>query len=224
VNVLDEQLKKAKSIRKEWAKCIIKWEKSQGRKFSWRVNRTPYKVLISEILLKRTTSTAALRVYDKFIEKYPDIFTLSKATYDDLEELIRPIGLYKQRTKQLKEISKYFTEDLKGEIPPDYDILIKAPGVGDYTASAILSFAYHIPKAIVDSNVERVLKRVFKVKGKKLHEIAEILVPSSEPDIYNYGMLDMGAVVCNYRTPKCNECLINMFCITMFHEKDSCKN
>lgn len=214
---MEDQLKRAKKIEKKWAKCIIEWEKSKGRKFSWRTNRTPYRVLIAEILLKRTTSTAAIRIYKEFLEKYPDIFALQKADINELEEFLRPIGLYKQRSKQLKEISKYFIREHEGKLPHDYKLLLKSPGIGDYTASAILCFSYKDSKAIIDSNVERILKRAFNVKGKELREIAEILVPSKESDTYNYGMLDIGAVVCHYRYPKCTECPVNEFCMTFMH-------
>lgn len=215
---MHDQTERARVIKDKWVNSITTWEKLQVREFPWRVDRSPYNILISEILLKRTTSTAALRVYTEFLNTYPTIFKLSKAKYEELEEFLRPIGLYRQRAKHLKEISGYVVTNFNGEIPDKYDVLMKVPGIGDYTASAILSIANSIPKALIDSNVERVISRAFNVKGKELKVIAEILVPQTESDIYNYGMVDLGALICHYRYPKHEECPVKKCCYLYKHE------
>jgi len=212
---MNNQVERANSIKKEWAEYITKWEKAHGRHFSWRKNRTPYRILIAEVLLKRTTSTAAIRLYDKFLEKYPDINSLNNASTEELKLILLPIGLYNQRAKQLKQIAEYAKKEFGGKLPQEYELLLKIPGVGDYTASAIICFSYGKDKSIVDSNVERILSRAFDVDGKVLKALAEILVSSNEPDVYNYGMLDLGAIICHYHSPKCSKCPVKIFCKTL---------
>ncbi len=209
---MNKSLKIAKEVRVRWAKEIINWEKTKGRKFSWRENRTPYRILIAEILLKRTTSTAAIRLYNDFLKLYPDLRSLSKAPLNELELLIQPIGLYRQRSKQLKQLAVYVEENFNGILPSDYSSLIEIPGIGKYTASSILCFSYGIRKSIVDSNVERILVRAFSVRGKYISSVAEILVDKDEPDVYNYGLLDLGALICRYKNLKCLECPVYYLC------------
>lgn len=209
---MDDPIKKVNTIKDYWAKSITKWEKINGRNFSWRKNRTPYRVLISEVLLKRTSSTAAIRLYEEFLKGYPDINSLKKSSRHDLELILQPIGLYRQRAKQLKQIAEHIVEEFDGEIPSEYEVLLEIPGIGDYTASAITCFSYNKTKAIVDSNVERILKRAFNVRGKQLKTIADILIDPSSPDLYNYGMLDLGATICNYRFPECPKCPVKKYC------------
>lgn len=216
---MNKSLKIAKEVRVRWAKEIRNWEKTNGRKFSWRENRTPYRILIAEILLKRTTSTAAIRLYNDFLKLYPDLRSLSKAPLNELELLIQPIGLYRQRSKQLKQLAVYVEEHFNGILPSDYSSLIEIPGIGKYTASSILCFSYGIRKSIVDSNVERILVRAFSVRGKYISSVAEILVDKDEPDVYNYGLLDLGALICHYNTPKCLECPV--YCLCDFFKKNN---
>ena len=105
-------------IKEEWSQKVIEWEKENGRDFYWRKNRTPYKVLVAEILLKRTTSRAASRLYQTFLERYPDIHSLAKAPEKELKTLLKDIGLYRQRSYQIKEMAKFIIDYYN--IPPDY--------------------------------------------------------------------------------------------------------
>lgn len=211
---MSNPIKRAKNINGKWSLAITNWEKLNGRKFSWRENRTPYRVLIAEILLKRTTSTAAIKLYDEFLKKYPDINSLFHTSASDLSIILRPIGLYNQRSNQLKQIASYIINNFGGELPDNYKSLIKIPGVGEYTASSILCFCYGKNKAIIDSNVERILYRSFLVRGKEMRNIAEILIDKQEPEVYNYGMLDLGAIICHYKYPKCPKCPVKDLCET----------
>lgn len=212
----DKPLKIENEIKQKWSKKVKNWEKKNGRVFSWRVDRTPYKVLVSELLLKRTTSTAASRIYNNFLSFYPDIIHLAEATYNDLEDIFRDIGLYKQRSLQVKKMAEYMVQKFNGNIPDTYLELVEVPGIGDYIASAVLVFGYGKPKAVVDSNVERVIGRAFNAKGKTLKEIAEALIPKIKADVYNYGLLDIGSKVCHYRFIKCEKCPVNNYCLFSF--------
>lgn len=205
-------------LKKKWAEFVVHWELTNGRHYPWRWTDDPYRVLIAEVLLKRTTSTAASRLYNEFLKRYPDVFSLSRAHTKDLKDLLKDIGLHRQRARQLKAMSEYIVEVYGGEIPPDYQKLLKIPGVGDYTASAILVFGYGIPKAVVDSNVERTITRAFLVDKKCVKRLAEELTPKEAKEkflkAYTYGLIDLGGLVCHYRYPKCKSCPLKEICQT----------
>lgn len=201
-----------RDIRDDWSDSVIDWEKANGRTFQWRKYRSPYRVLLSEFLLKRTTSKAAERVYKKFLAEYPDLLSLSSADKEDIEKILLEVGLHKQRSTLIQDMSKYLIVKYNGKIPNNFEDLIKIPGVGDYSASAVLVFGFDIPKAIVDSNVNRILTRAFSVKGKQLINIAEELIPTDNAVLYNYGLLDLGATVCHYKNIHCDECPVKIFC------------
>ena len=207
MNILNE-------IKKNWPLKIIEWEKESGRDFPWRKNRTPYKVLISELLLKRTTSTAVSRIFEDFIQRYPNIITLSKASKKGLEKILSGIGLQEQKSLDIQQMTTSIMEQFNGSLPDDFHSLISVPGIGDYTASSLLVFGFNKPKAIVDSNVIRILSRAFYVKGKGLNDIAEKLVPRKDADLYNYGLLDLGAIICHYSIKKCPYCPVKIYCKT----------
>lgn len=196
---------------------LLKWANENYRHFPWRENRTPYRVLISESLLKRTTATAVLRVYEKFLCQYPTIEDLANAKIKNLEKILSTLGLQRQRSKLMLDMAKYLIQS-GSEIPADQENLLKIPHVGDYSAAAILSFGYGIPAAILDSNVERILRRLFApcsqkdVSHKVLTKIADVLLPLENHVCYNYGLLDLGAIVCRYKNPKCSQCPLNKHC------------
>ncbi len=204
---------------RRWQGAVVSWEEEHGRDFPWRHDRTPYRVLVAEVLLKRTTSTAAARKYAEFLERWPDPRALAAARLPDLVEFFRGIGLYNQRAKLAKEMAKVLVAEFGGEVPCDLGALLRVPGVGRYTADAVLSFGCGIPRAVVDSNVERVLRRAFGVEKKaELYQLAQLLVPTEKHDVYNYGMLDLGATVCSYRGPKCADCPVARLCMRASHE------
>lgn len=206
-----ESIERAKEIADEWANIVTSWEKSYGERFPWREKRTPYKVFISEILLKRANPKPAYKVFKEFLEAYPDIESLFNASISDLEILIRPIGLNKQKSRLLKELATIIKEEHNGQIPSEYQSLTEFPSIGEYTASAIICFGYEVPIATVGSNVDRILCRVFSARSTEVKNIAEILLNKNEPDVYNYGLLDLGTI-CHYKFPKCHSCPLIHFC------------
>jgi A/G-specific adenine glycosylase len=202
----------------EFASRVIEWEKDNPRDFPWRRERTPYKVFISEFLLKRTTSTAAKRIFISFLNQFPDVSTIAQSDISLIENIIRPIGLYRQRSKGILETANYIIVEYEGIFPDTWEELLKIPHVGPYSAGCILSFGYGIRAPAVDSNVERVLKRCFSQelgdnpKYKKLLELSWEIVPEKKHALYNYGMIDIGTLVCSYRG--CNDkiCPISQIC------------
>ena len=199
-------------------KGLIKWGEQHYRHFTWREKRTPYSVLVSEILLKRTTASATKRIYEEFMSSYPNLEALAKADREKLERLLLKIGYHKRRTNILIEIANCILSKYNGQIPKSKKDLLEIPFVGHYTASAILTLGYGIPSAMVDSNVERIIKRLFlKDLSKKkpfriVLEIADMLAPKENNQNYNFALLDFGAAICRYGMPKCKVCPISKFC------------
>ncbi len=202
----------------EIEKGLITWGLEHYRTFDWRENKTPYSVLISEVLLKRTTASAVVHVYLKFLSRYPNIETLSQANKKELEELLKRIGYHKQRTEILLEIAQHVKTYYGGKIPSSQQELLEIPHIGEYTANALLSFGFCQHWAIVDSNVERIIKRIFEkhfkeTKSKKLIRLIAIgLLPENNSQSFNYNLLDFGALVCKYGVPRCKMCPINQCC------------
>jgi len=216
----NELLTEARSRHEQIQREILRWASRNLRDFPWRRDRTPYKIIVAEFLLKRTTSTAVGRVYEDFLRRYPEIDRLAKADLAGLEGFLETIGYHKLRSKALKETAAYIIDKFGGRIPEDLDRLMSIPHVGPYTAGAILSLGYGKPAPMVDSNVERILKRAFlmtlpkKAVLKKLRQVAAILVPKHSHDTFNLALLDLGALVCTYRLPYCYRCPINRLCDT----------
>jgi A/G-specific adenine glycosylase len=211
-------LKTVQKRRSYFQSTLIKWAKLNFREFPWRNNnRTQYSVLIAECLLRRTTATAALKIYETFLGRYTTIADLAKADVNELERVLAKIGLQKQRAKYMLSMAKYLCSKHAGTIPATERELLKLPMVGQYIARAVLSFGFGIAAAIVDSNVERIIRRVFgldptKVTPKLLSEIAELLLNMEEHVTYNYGLLDFGALICRYARPKCCSCPLSKIC------------
>lgn len=198
--------------------AIVEWAIKNSRRYPWRENRTPYRILVAEILLRRTTSSAVLRIYDGFISSYPTLGDLARAKENELRSTLASIGYQKLRAKILKEVAMFIAYKYQGEVPNLTEDLLAIPHVGLYTAGAVLSFGHGIPAAMVDSNVERILRRLFssslprKVSLKQLNEIAKNLVSKSQHVPYNFGLLDLGGLVCKYDKPRCALCPLNEFC------------
>lgn len=205
------------SRREGIQKNLLEWGKRNFRQFPWRQKRTPYSVLVSELLLKRTTATAAKRVFGEFMRLYPNLQTLSLADAEDLENLLSKIGYHKLRTKIFIGLANYLLSRHCGDIPRSKIDLLEIPNIGDYTANAILSLGYGVPSAMVDSNVERILRRLFlknlskRTRGK-IQQVADLLAPTRCNQSYNYALLDLGALICRYGVPHCNLCPISRFC------------
>jgi A/G-specific adenine glycosylase len=195
---------------------VIEWEKQHWVPYPWRVDRTPYKVLIAEVLLKRTTRQAVLREFPKFIAKYPDIESLYRAPIEEVEDTLRRLGLYRQRAQHLKELAKVIVERFGGKVPDRWEDLVRLPGVGPYIAGAVLSFGYGKPAPAVDSNVMRLLGKLLGIKSNRYEIYVRVgwrLAPETGHDYFNYGLIDLGALICSYREPKCSKCPLRDICV-----------
>jgi len=176
---------------------------------------------MAELLLRKTTAKQVQQIYLKVINQYPSPYVLSKASHSVLREIIRPLGMENTRTELLIKLGKELVEKYGGALPNDFKKLTTLPGVGQYAASAVLSFSFGCDVAVVDTNVIRILQRFFNIKSAKararedpsIRTFANELVPTNKSKVFNYAVLDFGAEICTALKPKCSLCPLTAFCI-----------
>ena len=213
---------------KSFADLILRWAGQNFSEFPWRSNRSPYEILIAEFLLKRTTATAVDRVYEDFLVRFPGLKEIASASEEELVQYLSGVGLQRQRARSLNRLATWLLTTSNGEVPCDLACLLEVPGLGDYSAAAILSFGHGTPIAILDANVERIITRVFgnelpqRPSKALLNEVAQHLLPPDNHEKYNFGLLDFGRLVCRYASPKCGVCPLNSICD--FWAKPSAEN
>ena len=201
-----------------FADRLLEWSSNNFCELPWRRHRSPYEILVAELLLKRTTATAVARVYEDFLAQFPTIQDLASAREQELVQALSGLGLQRQRARAMKHLADWILTSEAGSIPNDIERLLQVPGLGSYSASAILSFGFDIPAAILDANVERILFRMFSNRLTTrpsqliLNEIAQQLLPVDKHREYNFGLLDLGRLVCRYVHPKCGECPLSSTC------------
>src|SRR5690348_231720 len=157
----------------------------------WKGEKDPYKIWLSEIILQQTRVEQGLKYYENFIRTFPDVHALAKAPEEKVFKLWEGLGYY-SRCRNLITAAKFISKDLKGIFPKDFDSIVQLKGVGNYTASAIASFAYNLPYAVLDGNVFRVLSRIFDIEtaidsteGKKyFSEFAQSILPKQKAGEY----------------------------------------
>jgi len=198
---------------------LLRWWSKNRRSYPWRdPHRTAYEVLVAEMLLKRTTASAAANVYGTFLRRFPSVESISRARLLTIERALEPVGLQRQRAKGFKEMARYVMDIEGGTVPTDVDHLIRIPHVGSYASAAVSSFALDVRAAAVDSNVERIIGRLFArqlggvVHPSIIRTIAERLLPSARHRDFNLAMLDLAAAVCRYGKPKCEACPVRPTC------------
>jgi A/G-specific adenine glycosylase len=197
------------------SESVLNWYDKFGRKnLPWKVD-DPYKIWISEIMLQQTQVQTVIPYYLKFIKKYPNIKSLSKASLDDLLLIWSGLGYY-TRIKNIHEASKIISDDYNGVFPESFDEILMLPGIGRTTASAISTFSGFSNRAILDGNVKRILVRFFNINDtyakseldKILWKKSEFVTPSKRTSDFIQGLMDLGATVCRRTQPDCLICPI----------------
>lgn len=204
---------------KVFVQSLLKWYAPNKRVFPWRDEKlTPFQVLLAELMLQKTNATQVERIFSNFIENYPDPSSVSKINESLLSELLKPLGLYNRRARDLKKLVEIVIND-NNVVPSNRKSLLELPGVGEYIANAVLCFAFNNRVPIIDANVGRVIKRVysFPVKSapsrdKELTKRMEEILPEKNFKEFNYALLDFAALICLPRNPKCIECPLNELC------------
>jgi A/G-specific adenine glycosylase len=213
-------------IDEDFSLKLIKWYNINKRDLPWRKTNDPYKIWISEIVLQQTRVDQGLPYYLKFVKEFPKVQNLADASEDKVLKLWQGLGYY-SRARNLHFTSKLISNELKGKFPENYDELLKLKGVGEYTASAIASFAFNEQKAVLDGNVFRVLSRYYGViipidssKGKKIFSsLAYKNLPKKNYATYNQSIMEFGALQCKPSNPDCAICPINIKCWAFLNSK-----
>lgn len=215
-----------KNENKMVALLLLKWFKKYGRTYPWRKNTKPYRVLMAEIMLQRTKADQVLPVYKAFIKKFPDSASLAKAPPEEIDKVFSQLGLM-WRAEKVKKLASVLASDYKGQIPNVREKLLSLPGVGEYVADAILCFAYGKDVAVVDANVCRVIGRIFGLKTRgearrdsKFRKAAQQLIPSGKAKEFNWAIIDLAAMICTPRNPKCKICPLSYVCLYASSSED----
>ncbi len=204
----------------DFSRAVLKWYAKHGRKtLPWQINKTPYRVWLSEIMLQQTQVSTVIPYYEKFIQRFPTIQHLAKAPVDDVLALWSGLGYY-TRARNLHQCATQIVNHHGGEFPNSVDEVSALSGIGRSTAGAILSLSRNVNAAICDGNVKRVLSRVtgtrlydnLRQNEIALWQLAERLVPDNATD-YNQAMMDIGALVCTRSKPACKQCPLQSFCV-----------
>src|SRR6187200_1348882 len=205
--------------RQRFRRQLLAWYRAHGRDLPWRRTSDPYHILVSEIMLQQTQVDRVLPKYHEWLDKYPSLAALADAAEDDVVQTWRPLG-YNIRPRRLQSIARESVTRYGGQLPSDHETLLSFKGIGAYTAGAIRSFAFGQRAAILDTNVARVLHRVFVVKGdvkahamkRHLWTLSEALVPRKHVFDFNQALMDFGATVCVARKPRCGSCPMTRQC------------
>ena len=197
-------MKGARNFRRK----LLDWYGRNARDLPWRETRHPYRIWISEIMLQQTRVAAVIPYYTKFLDRFPDVASLARASEEDLLTVWSGLGYY-ARARNLHRAAKEI--EARGAFPRDHASLRRLPGVGEYTAAAIASIAFGLPHAVVDGNVRRVMSRLAcgVVEPGKL---AEELLDRERPGEFNQAVMELGATLCLPREPKCGACPVSSLC------------
>ena len=212
-----EEMPSVKDIRIFRSK-IICWFNENSRTYPWRQTRDPFKILIAEMMLRRTKADQVKAVYERLFAEYPDVEAMANAENERLEQILYPLGL-KWRTPSFGLVAREVREKYQCKIPEKREELTTLPGVGEYVAGAVLSIAYDKKEWIVDSNIVRLFKRYFGIKTSKegrrdkdVIEMAKVYTSVRNPRKANLAILDFTALVCTPRKPDCERCPLSRDC------------
>src|SRR5947199_9601464 len=216
---------------------LLAWYRRAARDLPWRRTRDPYRVLVSEFMLQQTQVSRVAQFYPRFLERFPDLGTLARAPARQVREAWDGLGYY-ARASNLHALARVVRHDLGGTLPDSPEKLIKLPGIGPYTAGAVASFAYERAVPAVDTNVARVITRVFlgsnrqrltrerptrqrstrqrSIPARLIWSIAASLVPRNGKRAwkFNQALMELGALICVARKPRCPECPVRPVCRT----------
>ena len=219
------------NIKTFFNESIVIWGKSNLRDLPWRENITPYRVLIGELLLQRTTSRQVENIFNEFLDEYPTLNDLADSDKDKILKIIKPLGLYR-RADTLLKLAKQIENEYSGFIPENYRDLINLFGVGKYIANATLCFSFNESVPIIDTNVIRIFQRFFNFKSdkkyiesdKKIWELAESILPDNDCRSYNYSLLDFCNLICKPKKPDCQNCILRFKCFYYYAKVLSIKD
>lgn len=200
-------------------KALVSWFKKSGRDLPWRRTRDPYAILVSEIMLQQTQVVTVIGYFERWMKRFPDFTSLAAATEADVLAQWQGLGYY-SRARNLHRAAQTVARDHAGKMPSSPDEIHKLPGVGRYTAGAVATFAFDVSTPIVDANIARVLARLFNLRapidsaagGDALWAHAAALQPARYAGLFNSALMELGALICLPRAPKCAICPVKNSC------------
>ena len=205
----------------KFVKELLEWYEHNKRDYLfWRKTKNPYHILVSEMMLQKTTVKQVKSLIYKFIERYPKPKDLAKANIDEIRGIITPLGMEHRRAVRFKKWASIVVEKHGGRIPDSEKELISLPGVGQYMTNCVLCLAFNKQVPLLDTNIVRIIERVFDIKStkarartdKKFWDFVKNITPPGKSRDVNLALLDYGALVCTAKKPKCLTCSINEIC------------
>ncbi|MDP1990070.1 MAG: A/G-specific adenine glycosylase [Syntrophales bacterium] len=203
----------------QFQKKLLSWYEEQARSLPWRETKDPYRIWVSEVMLQQTQVKTVEAYYGRFIGRFPSVTDLAQAAPDEVMKSWEGLGYY-SRARYLHRAAREVVDRFDGRIPDTLEDLISLPGIGRYTAGAILSIAFEKPEAVLDGNVIRVLSRMFHItedvrkasSQRMLWSLSESLLPKRRIRDYNQALMELGALVCRTRNPACSDCPVSRMC------------
>jgi A/G-specific adenine glycosylase len=200
-------------------KLLLAWFREFQRDLPWRRTRDAYRIWLSEIMLQQTRVRAAIPYYERFLQRFPDLHALSTAPQEEVLRLWSGLGYY-SRARNLQKAAQQIISKHGGQFPALLEDALELPGIGSYTAAAILSIAFGEKHAVLDGNVARVLARLHAIRGnireprrwQELQESADRLLDPKSPGDWNQALMELGATLCTPRSPQCLLCPVAQFC------------
>jgi A/G-specific adenine glycosylase len=198
---------------------LLRWYRRHGRDLPWRRTRDPYAILVSEFMLQQTQVATVIPYYNQWLRRFPDFVSLARASENDVLRAWQGLGYY-ARARNLHAAARAVINRHRGRFPRSVEQMQQLPGIGKYTAHAVASFAFSQSLPIVEANTARVLTRLFDFRkpidsapgSKTLWQNAAMLVPKTNALLYNSALIDLGALICVSRQPKCGICPVKRFC------------
>ena len=201
-------LKNPAAIRRK----LLRWYDSNRRDLPWRRTRDPYAIWIAETMLQQTQVATVSPYYERFLRELPNVDALDRAPLRTVLALWSGLGYYR-RAENLKKSAREIVRKYGGHLPDSYEALLALPGVGDYTAGALMSIAFQRSYPAIDGNARRVLDRLFTPNNdNELRREATLLVPKSRPGYFNQGLMELGATICTPKDPRCPRCPVAAHC------------
>ncbi len=199
--------------------ALLPWYANNARKLPWREDNLPYHVWVSEIMLQQTRVEAVIGYYHRFLSALPNIEALANASEEQLLKLWEGLGYY-NRVRNMQKAARVITEKYGGIFPQTYEEILSLPGIGAYTAGAIASICFNLPRAAVDGNVLRVVSRITASDKpidtdetkKEIAEMLERVYPKDCPGTFTQALMELGACVCTPKSPSCDICPCAVFC------------
>lgn len=199
------------------------WGQEHFRAFAWRLTSDPYHILMAEVMLHRTQAPQVVKVYEEFVDRYPDVQTLAEAGNEELEVNLHSLGL-RWRIDLVHQLALEIVTRFDGQVPQGKEELVSLPGVSEYISNAVRCFAWNLPEPLVDTNTVRVIGRLYSLKTKdssrrnpQFRKLIAELVDPVEPRVYNYALLDLADKICTKKQPPTHRaCPVSRFCLSIY--------